>query len=371
MPLPSFFQHPSLKPRTLFWVVLTLATATAGGTLFAYAGMPAGWLSGALVATAVLALMGAPVAMDSNIRMATYVVLGTSMGSALSPETLTGLTTWPVTMVVLIISVPVMMGAVILYLEKVAGWDRRSAFFAAAPGALSAVLVMAENSGADTRRVVFGQSLRLFVLVALLPAAIGGLGHEPSGALPINPVVPDALSFCLSIGVGIVGAFLAERFRFPGGAMVGAMLASGAVHAFGLIEGRLPDLFLIVGFVVLGANTGSRFAGTRLETLKSFFLDALAALLIATAVSLAFAMLGSWLSGEPLAKVLVAYVPGALEAMTIMAFVLGFDPAFVAAHHLTRFLGLALLMPLVARLLFGAAVMPSEKMPIDETEPKD
>ena len=371
MPLPSLFQHPSLKPRTLLWVVLTLALAAFGGSLFAFAGMPAGWLSGALVATAIAALMGAPVAMDSNIRMATYVVLGTSMGSALTPDTLAGITTWPVTMIVLIISVPVMMGAVILYLEKVAGWDRRSAFFAAAPGALSAVLVMAETSGADTRRVVFGQSLRLFVLVALLPAAIGGLGHQPSGTLPMYPVVPDLLSFCLSIGAGIVGAFLAERFRFPGGAMVGAMLASGAMHAFGLIEGQLPDLFLIVGFVVLGANTGSRFAGTRLETLKSFFLDALVGLLIATAVALAFAVLGAWLSGEPLAKVVVAYVPGALEAMTIMAFVLGFDPAFVAAHHLTRFLGLALLMPLVARLLFGAAVMPSEKMPIDETEPKD
>ena len=371
MRLPAFFQHPSRTPRKLLWVAITLALAAAGGSLFAYAGMPAGWLSGALVATAIAALAGAPVAIESNIRMATYVVLGTSMGSALTPQTVTGITTWPVTMTVLIISVPVMMTAVVLYLEKVAGWDRRSAFFAAAPGALSAVLAMAENSGADTRRVVFGQSLRLFVLVALLPAAIGGLGHEPSGVLPVNPVVPDLLSFVLSIAVGIVGAYLAERFRFPGGAMVGAMLASGAVHAFGLIEGQMPDLFLIVGFVVLGANTGSRFAGTKLETLKSFFLDALVALLIATAVALAFALLGSWLADEPFAKVLVAYVPGALEAMTIMAFVLGLDPAFVAAHHLARFLGLALLIPLVARIFFGAANTPSEKTPIDETEPKD
>ena len=55
----------------------------------------------------------------------------------------------------------------------------------------------------------------------------------------------------------------------------------------------------------------------------------------------------------------------------IMAFVLGLDPAFVAAHHLMRFLGLALIIPLVARLLFGAAVVPSEKTPIDDTEPKD
>ncbi|QFR35187.1 AbrB family transcriptional regulator [Ancylobacter sp. TS-1] len=371
MPLPPFLTKLVPSPRRLVWYGATLALAFAGGGLFAWLAMPAGWLSGALVVTALAALLGAPVGVEPRTRLGVYIILGTSMGSSITPETLSGITTWPVTMAVLVASVPVMMVAVIFYLEKVAGWDRRSAFFAAAPGALSTVLVMAENSGADTRRVVFGQSLRLFVLVALLPVAMGGLGHQPAGTLPINPVVPDLSSFLLSLGVGIGGGFLAERARFPGGAMVGSMLASGVVHGAGLIEGRLPDIFLIVGFVVLGANTGSRFAGTRLETLRRFFLDSLAALAIATAVAFAFALLGAWLAEEPLPKVLVAYVPGALEAMTIMAFVLGIDPAFVAAHHLTRFLGLALLIPLLARLFFGRAPVPSESVEIDRTEPKD
>ncbi len=371
MPLPPFLTKLVSSPRRLAWYGATLVLAFAGGGLFAWLGMPAGWLSGALVATAVAALLGAPVGVEKTTRLCIYIILGTSMGSSITPDTLKGVTTWPVTMSVLVASVPVMMVAVIAYLEKVAGWDRRSAFFAAAPGALSTVLIMAESSGADTRRVVFGQSLRLFVLVALLPAAMGGLGHQPAGTLPINPVVPDLTSFFLSLGVGIASGLLAERMRFPGGAMVGSMLASGIVHGAGLIEGRLPDLFLIVGFVVLGANTGSRFAGTRLETLRRFLVDSLAALLIATVVALAFAVLGSWLANEPLPKVLVAYVPGALEAMTIMAFVLGIDPAFVAAHHLTRFLGLALLIPVLARVFFGRAEIPSENVELDKTEPKD
>ncbi|MBS7539074.1 AbrB family transcriptional regulator [Ancylobacter lacus] len=359
------------SPRALARLAATLALAAAGGTGFAYGGMPVGWLSGALVVTAVAALAGVPVGIPAPLRQVTFVVLGTSMGAALSPETLHGMETWPVTMLVLGLSVPVMMAAVVLYLERVAGWDRRSAFFAAAPGALSAVLVMAETSGADTRRVVFGQSLRLFVLVALLPAALGGLGHQPVGTLPDMPVVPDLASLAASLLVGVAGALVAERVRFPGGALVGAMLASGAVHGVGLLQGRLPDPFLIAGFVVLGANTGSRFAGTRLETLRRFLVDALAAFAIATTVSVLFALLGSWVAGEPLVKVLVAYVPGALEAMTIMAFVLGIDPAFVAAHHLARFVGLSLLIPLVVRLFFGAAVVPSVNADPDPGETRD
>ncbi|MCK0196069.1 AbrB family transcriptional regulator [Ancylobacter sp. 6x-1] len=368
LPKPPFHR---LSRETLSRLFVTLAIAAAGGTLFAWIGMPAGWLSGALVATAVAALGGLPVGIPSLVRQATFIVLGTSMGSAISPDTLRGITSWPVTMLVLLASVPVMMAAVVFYLVRIAGWDRRSAFFAAAPGALSAVLVMAETSGADTRRVVFGQSLRLFVLVALLPAALGGLGHQPAGTLPITEVVPDLVSLLASLGVGIAGALIAERARFPGGAMVGAMLASGLVHGAGLLSGRLPDAFLIVGFVILGANTGSRFAGTRMETLRRFLVDALAALAIATAISVGFAVLGAFLAEEPLVKVLVAYVPGALEAMTIMAFVLGIDPAFVAAHHLARFVGLSLAIPLVVRLFFGPAVVPSENVDPDPGEAKD
>lgn len=352
-------------------MAVTLALAFAGGGAFAYAGMPAGWLSGALVACAVAALAGVPVEVNRRVRDANFMVLGTSMGSAITPETLQGIATWPLTMGILLVSLPVMMLASGFYLERMARWDRRSAFFASAPGALSAVLIMAETAGADVRRVVFGQSLRLFVLVAVLPAAMGGLGHQPAGSLPINPVTPDLYNLVLSLAVGIAGGLAAEKLRFPGGAMVGAMLASGALHGSGLAEGRLPDILLIIGFVVLGANSGGRFAGTSMATLQRFLVEAFVALIIATSVALVFAVAASWLADEPLPEVVLAFVPGALEAMTIMAFVLGADPAFVAAHHLARFLALSLVLPLIVRLLFGPAAVPAEGVANPDEEKQD
>ncbi|MBS7542262.1 AbrB family transcriptional regulator [Ancylobacter oerskovii] len=371
MPHPQSSEPRRNRLRGLARTAATLALALAGGGLFAFLGMPAGWLSGALVACAVASLAGAPVGIGRRLRDVTFVLLGTSMGSAVSPDTLRGIASWPATMAILMISLPAMMLAVGLYLEKVAKWDRRSAFFAAAPGALSAVLIMAETSGADVRRVVFGQSLRLFVLVALLPAAMGGLGHQPAGTLPINPVAPDLYNLLLSLGAGALGGFLFERVRFPGGAMVGAMLTSGVLHGAGLVEGRLPDLLLIVCFVILGANSGARFAGTSMATLRRFFIDGLVALTVAVSVAFLFALAAAWIAGEPLPKVFLAYVPGALEAMTIMAFVLGVDPAFVAAHHLARFVGLSLALPLVVRFVFGPAAVPKPGTSDPDADPKD
>ena len=39
--------------------------------------------------------------------------------------------------------------------------------------------------------------------------------------------------------------------------------------------------------------------------------------------------------------------------MAILAFVLDMDPAFVGAHHIVRFVGIAMLLPLAARIVLG------------------
>jgi uncharacterized protein len=41
--------------------------------------------------------------------------------------------------------------------------------------------------------------------------------------------------------------------------------------------------------------------------------------------------------------------------MIILAFLIGLDPAFVGAHHLARFILIALFLPVAARLMFGRA----------------
>ena len=49
--------------------------------------------------------------------------------------------------------------------------------------------------------------------------------------------------------------------------------------------------------------------------------------------------------GLPFGQVWLAYAPGGIEAMAIMAFALHLDAAFVGAHHVLRILGLSLLSP--------------------------
>jgi uncharacterized membrane protein AbrB (regulator of aidB expression) len=54
--------------------------------------------------------------------------------------------------------------------------------------------------------------------------------------------------------------------------------------------------------------------------------------------------------GLPFGATFLAFSPGGFEAMAILALALGFDPFYVAAHHLARFFLLNFGMPVVVRL---------------------
>jgi hypothetical protein len=46
---------------------------------------------------------------------------------------------------------------------------------------------------------------------------------------------------------------------------------------------------------------------------------------------------------------MIAYAPGAVDAMMLLALALNLDPVYVGAHHLTRIFFVSLAMPLLAR----------------------
>lgn len=69
----------------------------------------------------------------------------------------------------------------------------------------------------------------------------------------------------------------------------------------------------------------------------------------AALVSAIFAILTSDLMSLPFGQVWVAFAPGGVEVMSAMGLALGYDPAYVAIHHLVRILILILAIPLFLR----------------------
>lgn len=339
-----------IDPSLAGWTLLTAAIAGAGGASFAALGWPAAWLMGAMIATAAAAVAGLEVGLPPRLRELAFVLLGISIGSSVTPESLAAAGAWPGSIVLLGLSVVATMGAAAAYLERVHGWDPVTARFAAMPGAFSSTVVIAATSSADLPRVILAQGLRVFTLVALMPPLLALASADPAGpALAATPdtSTPAGTVAVLAASVGVAAAL--TRLGVPAGTLLGAMLASALAHATGLVHGRFPQPLVVVGLVATGAVIGARFRGTTLATVRRTVPGAAASVLIALAISAAIAALGAWLIGLPFGQLWLAYAPGGVEAMAAVSIALALDPAFVGAHHVLRILGLNAIAPLWLR----------------------
>jgi len=97
----------------------TLAVALAGGVTFIWLGLPAGLVSGSVLAVATAALLGRPVRVPLGIARICYVIVGTLLGTVVTPETLRGVTTWPASIALLMVASLGMIAATMTYLRVV------------------------------------------------------------------------------------------------------------------------------------------------------------------------------------------------------------------------------------------------------------
>jgi len=333
-------------------LALTLLIAASGGGVFYWLGLPAAWLSGAMVFVAVSTLAGAPTLLPNRLRDALFVLIGISMGAGVRPDVVERVGEWPISMALMVVVVVGVTLAGYVVLHFGAKWSRETAYFGAIPGALSYVIALATDRGADLPRIASSQSLRLFVLVAILPFAVvsssGGIEGEGRALLVSTP-----MEILLGVPLCLVFSWLAVKLRVPGGWMTGAFFTSAGLNASGALTLVLPQFVVLPCFVMMGAMIGCRFANMTFREFVSVLGASMAAFAAAFLTSIAGALLISSLVDIPFGQALLAYAPGGLEVMTLLAFMLDLDPAFVAAHQIARFTGMVLLLPLVTGLVLG------------------
>lgn len=133
--------------------------------------------------------------------------------------------------------------------------------------------------------------------------------------------------------------------------LFGAMIASGVLHGTGMLPGQLPNGMQFASQILIGAWSGSRFVGFDMAMFRRSLAAAAGSFAIAVAIAGAFAATTASLVGVEIGAALLAFAPGGLEAMTLLAFALGVDPVYVGAHHLARFLMISAALPVVMAIM--------------------
>ncbi|WP_407166909.1 AbrB family transcriptional regulator [Bradyrhizobium sp. ORS 111] len=344
---------PAVPSRAkLLSALETIGIGSAGGLLFFWAQLPGGLISGAMTAVAIAALMGRPLAMPPVLTQSVLLLLGISLGSLMSQQLLQHMGSYPLTIGLLALATFCSTFGSSYYLQRVHGWDQTSAFLAGSPGALSQITILAAEKGADVAGIAVVQTMRVIILTAALPImlAVSGVTHAAQLPLPTGAASPFGLAVLIAASIAV--ALLLRWVKFPASWMFGAMLASSLLHGAGLVDGGLPPSIRNVALVGIGAVIGTRFARMKISTLLKHINAGIGSFAIAILTSAVFVTVIAFTTHVRLADVVVAFAPGAMDAMLALALTLHIDPIFVGAHHLSRFVFVTVSTPGIIHL-FG------------------
>ena len=336
----------------IFAALETLGIGTVGGLLFLWAHLPGGLITGAMIATGVAAIAGRPLAVPPVITQAVLVVLGISIGSVVSRDLVQHVSAYPFTIAMLAGSTFCATFGSSLYLQRVHGWDRTSAFLAGSPGAMGQITMLAVERGADLPAIAVVQTMRVIILTAALPMvlALTGMAQISSPGLTLSAAPPWHLVALVSASLAV--SLILRVLKFPASWMFGAMIASSVLHGTGLVDGGVPPWVRNVSLVGIGALIGARFARMKLRVLAGHINAALGSFAVAILVTAVFVGIIALTAHVRLSDVVVAFAPGAMDAMLALALTLHIDPIFVGAHHLSRFVFVTIATPGIVHL-FG------------------
>ncbi len=303
-----------------------------------------------MLAVVALAALRRPPDLSAPTAGAGMLLSGVVIGAAATPEALAAAARYPGSIALLLVS----MAATILgtgwVLVRFGRWNPLDALLGAAPGALSAVMAIAQEKSARIGDVAVVQLFRLFLLVAAAPGALALTG----AAMPRGGVVPPAPAWIdafIMIAAGFATGLVFRRIGIMSPMVLGGAASSTILHAADLVHGALPWPLAAFAFIAIGTIIGTRIASVSLARLRALMPLAFYAFLASMAAALLFAWPAAQAAQVGYAAAFMAFAPGGLEAMALLAVAMGFDPLYVGAHHLVRFMTVGFLLPLVAALV--------------------
>ena len=322
------------------WVnpFLALVLCLASGALFAWLRTPLPWMIGPLLAMAVCNFAGAQLRSVPGSRQLGQLIIGTALGLYFTPLVARQVASyWPLLIFAACFAILVAW-ACGWFLSHTTDTDRTTAFFASVPGGAAEMAILGERFGARVDRVALAQSLRILVVVIVVPFALTYSGVQGSDAYSPAPVPLDWPRLALLFGIAAVGGGALALAGMANPFMFGPLLVAIALTSNDVEFSSVPTWTSNLGQLLLGCALGSRFEQHFLGSLARYAGAVLASVLISIALAAALGVALAWFTGLPAASLMLAIAPGGIAEMCITAKVLQLGVPLVTAAHVTRVL---------------------------------
>ncbi|MGR6940175.1 AbrB family transcriptional regulator [Klebsiella aerogenes] len=315
--------------------------------------LPAAPLLGPLIAGITLSLRGAAIRLPRPFFISAQAIIGCMIARALTPSIFGVLAAnWALVLIILLstLAISALTGWLLVRYSSLPG---ATGAWGSSPGGASAMVVMAQEYGADVRLVALMQYLRvLFVVgaaVMVVRFALGGEAQEMTQQIVWFP--PLTFNLPLTLLLTAVAGWLGLRLRIPSGAMLLPMLAGALAQGEGMLLLELPEWLLVLAYTALGWTVGLQFNREIFMLALKTLPQIIAAIVGLIALCALMALALTHLLPLDFLTTYLATSPGGLDTVAIIAVGTRADMSFIMAMQTLRLFTILLTGPATARLI--------------------
>lgn len=329
-----------------------LCASALAGWLFFLVGIPLAWILGAMAGSAVYANTVGLGGKTKHIRRTGQLLIGAATAAILTSDILSQLVNLLPAMIAAAVVANALGVALAFPLQKIARVDRKTALLATLPAGMSEMASLARETGAQADVVVVVHTLRVAMIVVLIPLLIG-----IDRASAVGAVDPDAsyAALLICIAGGLVLSVVTAKLGVLNPWVIMPMAVGIALVSLGLPIQPMPPLLIIIAQIFIGFSLGARLKKEDFERVPRAVLAALVCSggLILIMIFGFGPILAHFVEAAPTTLAL-GLAPGGLGEMIAAAKALGAASAVVAGFQFTRsFLTNIIAPPLLVRFARG------------------
>lgn len=317
--------------------VVTLA-AYALAVVVGYVGyrahVPLAWLLGPMLVSGFLSIAGAGLRSNDHLRRLGQLCIGGAVGLYLTAPVVTQLIGWLPLMVAVALATVLISCFFGVVLSRLSGLDQASAFYASLPGGLAEMANIGIGSGAHPEPIALIQTLRISLVVLLVPPVLLMLGTPD-----FSPHTEDAISAGAAVLVicgGVAISFVLVFLRLNNPFMIGAILFAGMLASLDILSGRMHPWLFSASQLLIGFSVGCRFRRSMLMAMPRVAVFGSLCIIGVIAATALVAVGVSLASGIGLPDALLATSPGGFSEMAATAQVLHLSVPLVAGYQIVR-----------------------------------
>lgn len=330
--------------RAVQWIAL-LACAIALAAGLGLIHFPAAPLLGAMIAGIAFGAGGSSLRVPRPAYLLAQGAAGVFIATSMSPAIFVdAVQEWPLLLALTLATLTIAF-SIGWIMNRVTGIPEDVAVYGSLPGMSGAMVIIANERGADARIVALMQYVRLAAVIISVALFASFLPDSQVGQLPEREISP--LSPILTPAL-VALALVANRIKaLPAAGMLIPMILCAVIEATGWMHLQMPNVLILATFGIIGLEVGLKFTrdvlGHVLRLIPAVVISSLVLIIISAGLGLGLMAV----TDLDMKTALLAAAPGSIETVALVAIATKANVAAVLAFQTVRMFTVVLLGPFI------------------------